>query len=246
MNPMDRRAAVRLAIGAALAHALGAQHAFAHASSAPVQAIAPPDSPMIFRRILDRQLIGAAHLVVTREFAIRFVKLGDGYEVQGNQRSAAVDAPSNIASFARLEEQRVEQGIFPLRLDLSGHILDGETGLRTKEVVTAMQLVARRLGFDRSVPAGEEELASLVRAMHGAGSGIISQLPHDLFAPAAPLLREEERAIALPWGVEGEVHTKFDAVRDQRTGLLQEATRETVTTLAGDSRRTVENWQLVM
>ncbi len=244
MSRQDRRSMLRMAIGAALAPVLASRALATPGQSTLPIAIAPPGGTMVFRRELDRQLGGSAHLVVTREFAVRFLPRPGGYEVSGRQLSAHVDAPANLADLARLEEQRVERGIFPLRLDSGGLILDGEANQPGEEIESAFRIAAQRLGLANGTQDGADELAQLVEAMHRAGSGITSELPADLFAPLEQE-RRQERQIALPWGGEGMVHMLFNADRDSRTGLMRRASREIVTELMGDRRRTLESWQLL-
>ncbi|GAA0265999.1 hypothetical protein GCM10009127_01740 [Alteraurantiacibacter aestuarii] len=196
---------------------------------------------MVYTRKLQRQMVGGAMLEVTRNFNVHFEPFGAGYRLEGTQLSASVAAPSRIAEFARLEEQRVETGVFPLLLDRMGQIVDGAGPHESHEIEEALAGLNRE--YERNGPDGQE-LDLLVEALHQAGARMTSQLPRDIFAPVETT-REQQQEIALPWGESGAVTTRFVAVCDPQTGLMHEASREVVTDLAGDQRRTVESWRLI-
>lgn len=240
MGEHDRRAVIRMATGAAVLAVLGTQAVPAIGATA---RIAPPAATMLFARRLDRELPGDARIVVERDFAVRFRSDLQGFEVTGHQHSARVSAPDWLGELARLEERRVEEGLFPLRLDNAGVIVTGETVARSAEVDAALRNVSDRFGFAQGVAPEEGELAQLVEELHRAGSGLISELPLDLFAPVETR-REETQRIDLPWGDMGSVTTSFSAVRDTATGLMREAHREIVTVLGNATRRTAETWTL--
>src|SRR5690606_1437221 len=87
------------------------------------------------------------------------------------------------------------------------------------------------------------EVIRLIESIRHSGEGMTSQLPIDLFAPSEGLRKQEEQ-LTLPWGEAGWVRTSFSPVTDPRTGLMRQARREVLTDIAGDRRRTVENWEL--
>ncbi len=239
MHLADRRKAMRLALSAAFAAQLASRSAWADTGAD--EPFAPPSDPMIYRRTLERQLSDGEVFRVERAFLVHFGPQGSGYRVEGNQISAAVQAPESLSTFADLEERRVETGVFPLVLDHRGHIVDGEGDYSSPELEMALEEVRRRLGLNEDGPV--DELQQLVTALHQAGAQMIAELPLDLFAPDQPV-RHMQRQITLPWGDSGEVSTHFEAQRDPQTGLMREASREVVTLLAGDRRRSVEHWTL--
>ena len=155
----------------------------------------------------------------------------------------AVDAPAWIASLAALERQRVETGLFPLALDRTGLIVGGPDPRRAAELDRAVAIV--RGAIDQASLAADEreELAAFVRAVDQAGAKLASQLPGDLFAPRGDDVRSE-RELALPGGGAGTIAVSFTAVVDPPTGLMRRARREIVTTIAGESRVTREDWTL--
>jgi hypothetical protein len=240
MNQTDRfaaarREALRLAFGAAVLPLFGARQVLA--SDILAKRIAPPASEMIYRRIVERELHGGAMFRVTRDFAVRFESLGRGFQVRGQQVQAYVEAPANLAQLATLEEQRVELGIFPLTLDGAGLIVDGSDDVPNEQISAAVAEVQRRLGGDAA------EAGTLVEALHSAGLQLTAELPRDLFSPPEGL-REERAQIALPWGESGEVETKFEASCDPQTMLMRTASRQVITRLGSDERRSAERWEL--
>lgn len=205
---------------------------------------APPDAPMRYTRRLERGLPGGARLVVTRSFAIRFVPVAGGFRVDGEQVAVSVEAPEQLESLAQLERERRETGLFPLRLDPAGAIEDdgggrGEAGGHD----AAMREVLARIDGWNHAPAERAALRAFVDAVHRSAGEMLTRLPRDLFAPREPA-RSERRALALADGEAGEVRMTFAAERDPATGLMRSATREVVTEVAGEVRRTLETWRL--
>jgi hypothetical protein len=192
---------------------------------------------MVYRRTLERSLPGGAMFRVSRDFSVRFEEAGAGFVLTGEQVSARVDAPANLADLAALERQRVEVGIFPLLLDGFGQIIDGQEPAQSGEVARAVSDIRQRFGNEGA------EASALIAAVHQAGTRLTAELPHDLFAPhESP--REAREEITLPWGDRGEVLTVFEAERDPLTRLMRSARREVVTRLGNDERRSSEFWEL--
>ena len=200
--------------------------------------IVPPTCDMTFRRTLQRGLPGGAAIVVTRDFSLRFsAHEAGGYLVQGRQVSARVDAPANLAVLARLEEQRIETGGFPLVLDAAGLIVAADAPAPNPAFAAALETLRQRYG-DRP-----DELAALLDAIRASGAQLISVHPADLFAPQRQEA-EEHRTIPLPWGDSGEVHVRFTAQRSPDTGLMRTARREVTTSLLGEQEHSAEWWEL--
>lgn len=241
MNSLTaRRALLRSALGMALLPLLSSRVACAATGEVLGNEggpIAPPTCDMIYRRTLQRQLPGGITLATTRDFRVRFSPAADGYLLDGNQVSARVEAPANLASLARLEEQRVESGIFPLALDHQGRIVDGPDVIMTEQVGLALDEVRERFAADGG------EVRELLDALDASSSQLTAYLPQDLFAPA-PGEVEQREAITLPWGQTGEVRVRFAASRSPDTRLMRLATREVITTLEGEERRSTERWEL--
>lgn len=238
----DRRALLRLAMAAALAPVFASRGlAAAAAAAAP---FAPPQAPMRFTRRLERGLPDGNRMIVSRGFAVRFAPVaGGGWSVTGEQADVAVDFPERIAALAALERQRKETGLFPLRLDAAGRIVGGAAPQPSRELDEAVAIVKRELDKHDFSPGDRAQLDAFVRAVHDAGAHMATALPGDLFAPADDATRAE-RALALPGGEQGTILVTFTAVTDPVTGLMRQAQRDIVTTIADDSRRTREDWTL--
>jgi len=207
------------------------------------QRFAPPSTPMLYTRRLERGLTGGASFTVSRSFAVRFVREADGFRVDGEQVGVAVDAPPQLEALARLERERVEGALFPLQLDPAGAIRGLSRPADSAQLDEAVREVAAQIERWPHAPAEREGLHAFVEAVHRSGGELLTELPRDLFAPDdGP--REERREIVLPDGAAGQVRMTFSAERDPETGLMREARREVVTEVAGDLRRTVESWTL--
>ena len=216
---------------------------FGPAIAQPAGRFAPPAAPMLYARRLERSLADGAWLVVDRGFAVRFVREGDGFRVDGEQVSVEVEAPPGLDALARLERERVESGLFPLQLDAAGAIRGLSHVAASAQLDQAVREVAARIERWDHAPVEREELRAFVEAVHRSAGDLVTELPRDLFAPAEPR-REETRAIALPGGGAGRVTVTFTAARDPLTGLMVEARREVVTEVSADLRRTIESWRL--
>jgi hypothetical protein len=240
MSAADRRAVLRYAAVAMLLPALAA---------APLRAaaqgfrFAPPAGPMLYTRRLERGLRDGAAFVVSRSFEVRFRPESPGYRVDGAQVGVEVEAPEALAAFGRIEREREEVGLFPLRLDAGGAIAAGAGTPVASRLDDAVREAAAVLEARPQAPAERAELLRFVNAFHQSAGQLLTELPRDLFAPAEAE-RSEHREIALPGGEAGAVTVTFSAARDPATGLMRQARREVVTELAGDRRRTLETWRL--
>lgn len=240
MSRADRRKILRLALGASLLPLLAAR-AVSAATTGAVR-IVPPTGGMLYRRRLERGLAGNAKFTVTREFRVWFEPVASGFHLNGVQLSAHVDAPESLASFAALEEQRVETGMFPISLDAAGLIIEGNGDLPGSEVERALQDAGAL--FPADVGRDQDEVAEFIEALHSTGTRLTAELPRDLFAPVEDA-RSDSREITLPWGDSGEVTTRFEAERDPLTHLMRHANREVVTRMGDDIRHSYEGWDLL-
>ena len=239
----DRRAVLRWAMAAAIAPALASRTGAVVAAGG--GRFAPPAAPMTFTRRLERGLPGGNKLVVARRFGVRFAPAEGGWSVVGAQLGVTVDAPARIAALAALERQRVETGLFPLTLDRSGMILGGPDPQPAKELDEAVLIVRRQLDEAGVAPDARKEFDAFVKAVREAGTKMTSLLPGDLFAPRDDATRVE-RELALPGGGTGTIAISFSAITDPATGLMRQARREIVTSIAGDRRLTREDWTLTL
>src|SRR5687768_14615177 len=122
MSVADRRTVLRLATGALL---LPLASAVAAHPASPLSRFSPPDGPMLYSRRLERMLVDGAIFSVVRRFEVRFEHRAGGYQVDGRQIDVEVEAPEQLAAFARIEREREERGLFPLLLDEGGTIAGG-------------------------------------------------------------------------------------------------------------------------
>ena len=240
MTLAGRRALLRLA-GVAITLPLMPIVSAAARAAGP---FAPPAGPMLYTRRLERELAGGARFTVSRSFAVRFVPGADGFRVDGEQVSVAVDAPEPLAALARLERERVETALFPLQLDSAGAIRGSSHVTHSEQLDEAVREVTARIAQARHSAAERDALRAFVETVHRSAGELVTELPRDLFAPG-DVPREESRAIVLPGGELGQVRVTFAAARDPATGLMREARREVVTEVAGDVRHAVESWSLV-
>ena len=215
------------------------------AAAQPATRFAPPAAPMRYTRRLERGLPDGARLIVSRDFAVHFVPDTGGFRIEGEQTGVMVDAPPSLAALARLERERIETGVFPLQLDAAGAIRAAAPSAPSAQLDEAVREVTAQIEHWPHTPAEREQLRAFVNAVHQSAGRLVTELPRDLFAPTG-VPRADNRAIALPGGEAGQVSTTFTATRDPATGLMREAQREVLTKVAGEVRRTLESWTLVL
>ncbi|WP_162925109.1 hypothetical protein [Aurantiacibacter odishensis] len=237
----DRRGALVLGLAGAVATTFVSTPAVA----LPVERlIDPPEGPMRYTRSVTRDLIDGTPFTVTRHFRIVFQPFAEGFMLHGEQQDVRVDGPEVLAPFAELERARDESGLFPIALNAFGQILSSQIAAPAGPHLR--QAVDEAVAEIASHPIGEDEhqqVAQFLRALQQVGNRVTAHLPLDLFAPSSQS-RHEERDIVLPGGVEGKVESVFEAERDERTGLMREASRSVMTRVAQTSRGTRERWSL--
>lgn len=240
-GPADRRTLLRRAAAAALLP-LVAQIPVGPLAAAG-RAFAPPAYPMRYARRLVRNLVGGARFTVERQFAVQFNPTPEGWALTGEQVGVEVEAPDALAAFARLERERVEQGLFPLMLDQSGQITGGPDLAQAVDLGEAVQAAQQMIDRSARGPADKAEMLAFVSALHQSAARLTSALPADLFRPVdIPRMRRSD--VALPDGEQGQVTASFTARTDPASGLMVTAERKVITAIAGDRRETVESWTL--
>lgn len=247
MSLLDRRSLMRRTAQSILLLSFVPPMA-ARAQGQPLGQFDPPSTPMIYSRQLLRIMTGGARLMVTRSFAVRFIRDADGYLVTGTQTGVAVEAPPALDRFAALEKERLETGLFPLRLDMAGQITGAQvpTGPAPQQddrlalAVAAARSVATQMQAEPEVQA---QLAAFINAVHQSATQLVTQLPPDLFAPQQ-LARTERQQLDLPGDLVGQVTAQFSASVDPATGLMRNAQRSVTTAIGPDQRETVESWTL--
>lgn len=240
-GPADRRTILRRAAWAALVPLLSQMPQPAAATNG--TRFAPPARPMRYTRTLTRHLAGDAILTVERSFAVTFTPTAGGFAIDGRQIHVAVDAPAALADLARLERERIETGLFPLQLDADGRIAGGPDIAPGPQLDRAVELARAQIARASGDRPGETETARFVLALQQSAAALVTELPTDLFAPAA-YPRFDRGEVPLPDGGTGEISSRFDALVDQATGLMRSAERQVVTAIAADRRETLERWNL--
>lgn len=205
------------------------------------QLFAPPAGPFILTRTLERAFPDGARIVSRRSYKVRFVAEPGGFRVEGELLSAEVEAPESLGFLAELERTRPDTGLFPMRLDAGGSLL--EQGARTGpdgNVREAAGHVARTLA-GLSLPRVEaRDAAAFVEQLRR--NGMHTQWPADLFRPI-PGRRSQTVPVPLPGGATGSVRIDLDA-QVRSGGLLSLFRRRVVTELGDSQRRTDETWAL--
>jgi len=238
MTRMTRRFALNAAMASALMPALSLGGVL---RAAVPRGFTPPTQPMRLSRMLNRELGDGAAISVTRRWIVQFETVGRGYRLSGEQDTVEVSAPPSLASFARLEESRIEQSLFPLMFDSDGQITGSTAaGNVLEQLDEAIRQAADRIGQRDSNSASSQFLASLRRS----AEKIIQRVPRDLFFPTR-LDWETRRDIAIPGGDKGEIIVRFLAELADGGGIVRRAAR-TITTVIGESQRSSrEEWTLL-
>lgn len=237
----DRRTALLLAMGAALAPAMASRMAVAAPAD---HLIAPPEAPMRYSRSVSRELIDGSFISVSRDFEVLFRRVATGFVMYGQQTDVRIEAPDVLAPFTRIEQARDESGMFPISLDVFGHITSAQIAQTAQ--ASLRRAVQEALSDISTHPIAEDEreqVSHYLNTLQQAGQRVMAHLPTDLFAPAV-LNRRDEQTIALPGGIEGIVETVFACERDSSTGLMQAASRQILTCVGQSSRTTREDWIL--
>ena len=240
MSGTDRRSLLRIAAAAILLPAASAWPARAHT---PAARFSPPHGSWLYERRLERTLGDGARLEVTRSFAVSFAHEAEGYRVDGEQVGVEASAPEALATFARMERERRDDGVFPLLLDAEGRIRPGAKPYLAAHVDEPVREAGIRHDRQAHDPAAREELRRFMEAIRRSAGELLTELPIDLFAPDE-VPRIERREVGLPDGSTGLVTMTFTAHRDPATGLMRQAMREVITDLGGSRRHTAERWRL--
>ena len=201
-----------------------------------------PAGPVVLVREWRRALADGATIVSRRRYEVRFVADGDGYRVEGRQIGAEVDAPPRLATLARIEQTRVDDGMFPMRVDAQGMIVAVAAPAEEEARRDAGRLASTMLAH---LPAGSEERREAELFLsRWLAQGRAGRWPTDLFHPA-PGQRRDTREFPLGDGVSGSVEVLVDASCDGPGGMLARFERTVVTRAAGQQRATSEVWRLV-
>jgi len=204
-----------------------------------------PEGQFELERVLRRGLADGQEIAVTRRWTIDFSQAANGQvAVSGTQSFAAVDAPPALEALARIEEQRVETGLFPMLLDEGGHIATGpEDGsiapIPQEAVSSALDYARQRAPGPDPAAASRRFLADL--SQHG--DRWLTLWPSDLFFPV-PRDRTARKDMTLPDGTQGVVSMRESASVRDASGLLERYLREATTSTATMTRKGSESWTL--
>lgn len=238
----DRRHfAGRLAAAALLPFAaLGAPLSAAHAAPRPRTA---PAGRFTLQRVLTRELGDGAAIVVTRRWRIGFVAAEPGLLVAGEQTFADVAAPPTLSPLAALERARSTAGVFPIRLDRRGQIVDSDREMNTAQLLRAIATGQAMIASGRGGAAMAQDADSFMAQLARMGAEAVSAMPRDLFFPAETR-GSATRDIALPGGETGTISAATTASVHPETGLLRTSERTIVTRIGGSARVSREGWSL--
>ncbi len=204
-----------------------------------VAPFAPPATQLIMTRTLVRTLIDGKQVVVTRRYAIRFTREGDGFRLDGEQIGAEVAAPPALAALAEIERTRIDKNLFPARLDAQGMIRAGgstsDPNTGHAAVATGNQIISAA-----AIPLAAKRERSTVLG-HVANSAGGSAWPVFLFNPGLQE-RVERRKLALTGGAVGEVEVRITVQGLMPSGLPIAVERTVTTRLSGTSRISRELW----
>ena len=199
---------------------------------------------MLLTRKLTRELSDGYSIVVERRFEVQFVPQGAGFKVRGEQVASKVEAPPNLAAFAKIEQQRIETSLFPLELDRTGLIRSGAIQASQPALDQAVQLALEQVKAMPLTTGEKDEARAFLNGLERAADKISSQPPVDLFTPPLTAAAVTHEA-ALPDGLLGHITTHFSGSVSSATGLLEQAERIVSTEAAGTRRRTLEHWSLM-
>jgi hypothetical protein len=201
----------------------------------------PPEAQLLLTRTLHRPLPGGQAIVTTRHYAVRIVRAGAGFRVEGSLIDARAEAPPMLAAIAELERKRADEGMFPIMLDENG-LIAGSGALHSDGSLDRGAMIATQTISGSDLPVRDRmEAQAFVDQLRGRAAR--SQWPADIFRPQ-PGMRSESRVIHLPDGDEGSVTIEIIGHGPGQDGQLAELDRVVTTDLAGDKRVTREHWQL--
>lgn len=227
----------------ALATGIEAEHPAPDANPDAAAPFVPPHEPMVLTRELRKVMGDGKAFTARRSYAIRFVPEGEGWRVEGSLLSSEVEAPPGVPpQLAELERTRPDTGLFPLRLDRAGMIVD-QQGARDPRTSAALLEQARATLARSSLSEAERRSAeALVIQLQAQAKAAGGNWPVDLFRPR-DAARSETRALPLGPGMDGQVRVTV-AAQEAPGGMMERMERKVVTETAGTRRTSVETWTL--
>lgn len=154
-----------------------------------------------------------------------------------------MDTPPSLQFLAKIEQERIETGLFPITLSSGGMITTGEQNPSSEAFERAVMAAARHIN-QAALAADDARLTiEALSALQKSASELTSNLPSDLFRPRQPHWRVD-RNIDLPNGLSGNVEVTFDARMDAAGQLMEHCERRIVSSIGGSSRTSSEMWEL--
>jgi hypothetical protein len=195
----------------------------------------------VLTRVLERALPDGKTVISRRSYAVRFVRDGDGYRLDGSLLSVSIEAPPVLEALADLERRRADTGLFPMRIDAAGTLLPRESRAPADpSLAIAAQQVSHAISGAGFAPGETRQAHAFVDRVRS--QPMHTEWPADLFMPRTGR-RQQLVPVPLPDGMSGEVAIELEA-RAGSGGLLSWFRRTVTTELAGTSRRSTETWTL--
>lgn len=163
--------------------------------------------------------------------------------VGGRQINAKVSAPPALESFAKLEEARIEHGMFPINLTEIGRIRQAANAGHASEIDKAVDLAMAHIRDGGQNAEQKNAAFHFLRSLQQSAGQATSQMPQDLFFPDR-LNHSHSRPVPLPRGISGKITIDFAAVLNDNSTLLKTAERAVTTTVEASSRTSIERWIL--
>lgn len=215
----------------------------ASAADRPGERFAPTNEPLVLTRTIWRSLFDGNQIKVVRSYAVRIEPSSDGFTVDGTLLGTSVDAPAPLAMLAEYERQRPDVGVFPLRLDPNGQILESPPTPVPPPMATELsdRGAAMIAGSAASTEAKQRTRALLTKVIAASRGGL--NWPSDLFNPASSA-REQRRDVALPDGMKGEVVVSVTYDRPDPAAPPRTVERTVKTILQGTTSVSREQWTI--
>lgn len=207
--------------------------------------VTPPKEPCLLTRRLERGLRDDKAVTVTRVWRVEFATQARGFAVSGEQISVNVDAPARLAAIAEIEENRSTQELFPVLLGPDGAIMAAGENTTQASFEAAVKTAQELLRGGNGQELGSAALGQYLAQLQRAGSSHLDIWPRDLFYPSIEPYSQTKR-IALPGGRNGEFELSWEASAHDGSGLLKQARRQIITRIGLNTRRSSEDWSLVM
>jgi len=243
MAGADRRDVLKWAGASALASLAG--FAIVPPVAAANRPIIVPAGTMRLSRRVTRELDPQVAIVVTREWRIAFSHIEGGWLVSGDMVAVDVDVPPALNALADIERQRDTPECFPIELDESGLIRRSDGPQLSLDLDTAAHEAELVLTANGSDISKQRDLRSFVSQLQMSASSLITRFPQDLFFPSGDDI-VEKREMTLPGGITGLVRMDYSAKLQQGSQLLRSSVRTITTSVGGETRRSVEEWNLLL